>query len=138
MVWELYHEGDNIAQRPSRPCASPRCPKLVREGRYCDDHKEQDTRKRYDRARGTRQERGYGQVWYQGIRPAILLRDKYQCQACGCFVGMRKGDAHVDHIVSKERGGSDEETNLQTLCASCHSEKTIAEDGGFGAVGIPK
>jgi 5-methylcytosine-specific restriction endonuclease McrA len=29
--------------------------------------------------------------------------------------------AHVDHIVPKRQGGTDEVTNLRTLCASCHS-----------------
>lgn len=130
MVRGVYYKGDNIAQRPAKPCATPRCPKLVREGRYCEDHQQQDTRKRYDRERGTRQDRGYGRAW-QALRQEILLRDKYTCQACGCFVTMRKGDAHVDHVLAKEKGGTDDESNLQTLCASCHSRKTIAEDGGF-------
>lgn len=45
---------------------------------------------------------------------------------------MGKGEAHVDHIVPKERGGADELHNLQVLCAPCHSRKTAIEDGGFG------
>lgn len=39
---------------------------------------------------------------------------------------------HVDHIVPLARGGTDDETNLQTLCASCHARKTVLLDGGFG------
>ena len=51
----------------------------------------------------------------------MLLRDGYQCQVCGDLVHGKR--AHVDHIVPKSKGGSDEVTNLQTLCASCHSKK---------------
>lgn len=118
-----------MAQRPKRPCAHTGCKNLVRDTRYCDDHSEQA--KRYDRERGSATARGYGKAW-QYLRKEILLRDSYTCQHCGCFVGLRKGDAHVDHITSKERGGSDEPENLQVLCRSCHSAKTVLEDGGLG------
>ena len=39
---------------------------------------------------------------------------------------------HVAHILPLARGGTDDEENLQTLCASCHSRKTVKYDGGFG------
>lgn len=51
----------------------------------------------------------------------MLLRDGYQCRACGAVVTGKA--AHVDHIVPKSKGGSDETTNLQVLCVSCHSKK---------------
>ena len=38
----------------------------------------------------------------------------------------------VDHIVSRAAGGGDEDSNLQSLCASCHSRKTMLFDGGCG------
>ena len=40
--------------------------------------------------------------------------------------------SHVDHIVTKRAGGSDDECNLQGLCASHHSMKTATYDRGFG------
>jgi 5-methylcytosine-specific restriction protein A len=38
----------------------------------------------------------------------------------------------VDHVVPLRHGGSNDESNLQALCASCHSRKTVLRDGGFG------
>ena len=38
----------------------------------------------------------------------------------------------VDHIVPRSAGGTDDWSDLQTLCASCHSRKTALHDGGFG------
>ena len=39
---------------------------------------------------------------------------------------------HVDHIIQRSAGGADAWSNLQTLCARCHSRKTVMQDGGFG------
>jgi len=36
----------------------------------------------------------------------------------------------TDHILSKEQGGTDDESNLQTLCLRCHSVKTTTIDAG--------
>jgi len=38
----------------------------------------------------------------------------------------------VDHIRPLSQGGTNDEANLQTLCWSCHSRKTVMYDGGFG------
>ena len=38
----------------------------------------------------------------------------------------------VDHIVPRAAGGTDEWSNLQSLCARCHARKTARYDGGFG------
>jgi 5-methylcytosine-specific restriction endonuclease McrA len=50
----------------------------------------------------------------------VLVRDGYQCQVCGSVVTGKA--AHVDHIVPKSKGGSDEVSNLRCLCVSCHSK----------------
>lgn len=59
-------------------------------------------------------------------RRQALVRDGYQCRACGHVVHGKS--AHVDHIVPKVQGGSDLLENLQTLCVHCHSRKTCREN----------
>lgn len=39
----------------------------------------------------------------------------------------------VDHILAKRKGGTDDPSNFQSLCRTCHNRKTNAVDGGgFG------
>lgn len=80
----------------------------------------------YDERRGTSYRRGYGGKWWERTRLRIFQRDQYTCRSCGCVVGIKKGDAHCDHVVSKRDGGTNDDSNLQTLCVTCHSEKTRA------------
>ncbi|RYE73276.1 MAG: HNH endonuclease [Oxalobacteraceae bacterium] len=48
------------------------------------------------------------------------------CAKCG-RLWMSNRD-HIDHIVPREQGGSNDESNLQPLCNEpCHAEKTAAE-----------
>lgn len=105
------------------PWAAPTHGHAQREARKAEMQRERDAQ------RGTPSERGYGKAW-QPIRAAVLMRDGYKCVRCGALVGHRKGDAHVDHIRSKARGGTDDMANLQTLCRPCHARKTNTEDGG--------
>jgi 5-methylcytosine-specific restriction protein A len=62
------------------------------------------------------------------LRKAALERDRFQCVTPRCG----KRATHVDHIVSRRRGGADALTNLVCLCPACHSRKTDLRDGGFG------
>lgn len=41
--------------------------------------------------------------------------------------GTWRHSLHRDHIVPKFRGGSDEPSNIQLLCANCHEDKTRAD-----------
>jgi 5-methylcytosine-specific restriction protein A len=33
-------------------------------------------------------------------------------------------NAEIDHIVERADGGTDEPSNLRTLCVACHADKT--------------
>ena len=67
----------------------------------------------------------YGRKWYK-LRQSILKRDSYLCQEC-----LRNGKYQVaedvDHIVPLTQGGTDDESNLQSLCHECHKIKTARE-----------
>lgn len=52
-------------------------------------------------------------------RHVILMRDGYKCQWCG-----DGGLLEVDHIVPWSAGGSDEDTNLRTLCRTCNQDRS--------------
>ena len=77
-------------------------------------------------------ERGYDGVWNKGARRAALNRDKWRCVMCGQKLFLKKQMAHVDHIIDKVDGGTDDLSNLRSLCHSCHSKRTVKESGGFG------
>ena len=66
---------------------------------------------------------------WAGIKKRVHARDQYTCQQCG-VVTMK---LECDHIVNKARGGSDDMSNLQSLCVSCHRIKTQAESRGGSA-----
>lgn len=53
---------------------------------------------------------------YSSRRAAILYRDSYTCQICD----KKHTRLEVHHIIWKSRGGSDDESNLITLCNECH------------------
>ena len=50
-------------------------------------------------------------------RRQVLARDKHCCTAPGCG---RTRFLEVHHIVSRQRGGTNQPQNLKTLCGSCH------------------
>ena len=58
---------------------------------------------------------------WSSIRRKVYQRDGYVCQNCGTKGGP-KGNAelHAHHIVPLSDGGSNETSNLQTLCKDCH------------------
>jgi 5-methylcytosine-specific restriction protein A len=41
--------------------------------------------------------------------------------------GIVKQASCVDHIIPKAKGGTDADSNLQSLCWSCHATKTGKE-----------
>lgn len=66
-----------------------------------------------------------GSAW-MAKRHRVAERYGYRCANCGAvWVSTRD---EIDHIVPRERGGSNDESNLQPLCNHpCHAEKTARE-----------
>ena len=63
---------------------------------------------------------------WAAVRRAVLNRDNFRCVECG-----RAGKLEVDHIVPMQREpGQDpyDMNGLQTLCRSCHIQKTAFEN----------
>lgn len=55
------------------------------------------------------------------IRVSILHRDGYKCVFCGR--SSKQVELEVDHILPFSKGGSNEASNLQTLCFDCNRGK---------------
>ncbi len=90
---------------------------------YCDKHRSEGW---VQHQRGlSRHQRGYGSKW-DTIRARVLKRDNHLCQNC-----LRNGRAvearTVDHIIPKAHGGTDDDSNLESLCWECHRAKTARE-----------
>lgn len=115
--------------KPLPPCSAPACPRLATLRGRCALHQRPTLRQGSMTAmrpdtRPNAQARGYGSEW-QRLRAKYLKAHPY-CVECG-----EKGN-NVDHIRPKAQGGTDDPSNLQTLCASHHSRKTARHDGAFG------
>lgn len=64
----------------------------------------------------------------------VLARDKFCCCACGRSTKLHGVLLHVDHIVPRSKGGSDEESNLQTLCQKCNIGKSNRDSTDLRAI----
>jgi len=60
-------------------------------------------------------------------RAYVLDRNGYTCQMCGAVAGEphpydpgRKTRLHIGHIIDKSKGGSDDLSNLRTICSVCN------------------
>lgn len=111
-----------MSTRPRLKCLKPRLAPSTSPGGW-----------KPDTQRGNRHQRGYGSVWDK-TRERILDRDKHLCQ-----VHLKRGDVvvgdEVDHITSKAEARVlgwttkqiEDDSNLQTLCNTCHKDKTARE-----------
>lgn len=52
------------------------------------------------------------------VRQIVYSRDGYRCVTCGSTDKLS-----CDHIIPWSHGGSDDPSNLQTMCVSCNSRK---------------
>ena len=66
------------------------------------------------------------------IRLEVFKRSKTKCEMCG--VDNREKALEVDHIIPRNKGGSDDISNLQALCFTCNSIKKDKDDTNLAAV----
>lgn len=78
-----------------------------------------------EQARGTATQRGYGAEWRR-------IRDQVLAEEPVCTICRAAPSTDVDHIRPLRAGGTNARSNLRGTCHSCHSSKTVREDGGFG------
>ncbi|GAB6990868.1 HNH endonuclease [Paenibacillus pini] len=112
----------------NKPCSRQGCNKLTRE-RFCDDHTKD--KHQYDRYRGTAAQRGYDSRW----RKARLGYLQKHPLCVYCFKVDKLTEATVVDHIKPHKGDKElfwNSSNWQSLCASCHSFKTVKEDGGYG------
>ncbi len=105
-------------------CTMPGCPVLVYGQSRCAEHQ-----KAHEERWGEQRKVGYGREWRKRrteyIEAHPFCADPFHT-GCTAFA------TDVDHILSRTRGGSEDESNLQSLCGACHRRKTVLVDGGFG------
>ena len=75
------------------------------------------------------EQRTRGRKWME-IR-ARWFRDHPLCVMCESK-GLVRPANRLDHITPLIDGGKDDESNYQSLCESCHDEKTVQEAKGRG------
>ena len=112
-----------MASKPLRPCRHPGCPNLTRAG-YCESHKPRQAARRESAAWHSWYSKP---IWTDDLRPAQLLREPF-CRECW-KQGHRVRATDVDHVEDHKGVWAKfiDCNNLQSLCHSCHSKKTMRE-----------
>jgi ATP adenylyltransferase len=76
----------------------------------------------------------------RGLAPSLSGSARYntikraatRCEACGR--SNENGMLHIDHIIPRERGGTNDSWNLQVLCETCNTQKRHLDDTDFSAI----
>lgn len=113
-----------MALKPLRPCRKPGCAELTREG-WCPKHKPKAASRSQE---AQAWHRWYSlPIWTDDLRPNQLLEEPF-CRECAAK-GERVYATDVDHIRDHKGDWAlfTDRGNLQSLCHSCHSRKTMRE-----------
>lgn len=130
-------------------CATPGCPRTVDRG-HCSGHQRQR-----DQRRGSAASRGYDAKWHRLVAafyaelvaagvppvcgatlPSVLATGDSLCAAEGLQTFEPLDCDHIQPHDGQRDPRFWDMQNLQLLChGRCHSRKTAAKDGGFGASG---
>lgn len=107
-----------MPRKPKQPCAYPGCPRLS-DGRYCEEHRKLVTKRYNQQERSPDVNRKYGRAWR-------VVRDRYVaahplCERC-LQAGRLTPVEEVHHIKPVSQGGTNDDSNLMSLCRSCHTK----------------
>ena len=65
----------------------------------------------------------------KSVQAFVFARDNYTCQSCQEM--QDKVKLSIDHIIPLSHGGSNDISNLQTLCLFCNQSKNNRLDRRF-------
>jgi 5-methylcytosine-specific restriction protein A len=107
-----------VPHKPKKPCSYPGCPNLTDET-YCEVHKNMVAKQYNKFQRSPDHAKKYGRGWKR-------IRDRYVkahplCERC-LAEGRMTPVEEVHHILSVNRGGTNEDVNLMSVCKSCHNK----------------
>ena len=144
-----YHDGRQRRGLPLVPLCGICGAEIDKKRRYCSpcwwqmdrdrrnahNKVHPETRRQGVRTRRARKRRQLGNVT-PGIEGILLRQQKYRCAAPGC--GKRIGkvvkgkvDYTLDHYYPSSKGGMDDDSNFQILCAPCNQQKHAKDPLAF-------
>lgn len=119
-----------MPRKPKRPCSYAGCPKLT-DGQYCEEHQKLIDRQYNRYGRDELSRNFYKTREWRAVRRRHLSVFPL-CEECLKRGKVIRGEI-VDHIRPIKQGGEKfSESNLQTLCWSCHSKKSAEEGSRWG------
>ena len=109
--------------KAKKVCGWPGCPETT-DGRYCDKHKKLANQQYDGSGRNQQAKQFYESTAWRNLRKMKINRQPF-CEECKKFNQIVRAEC-VDHIVEIKDGGAPlDMDNLQSLCRSCHSRKTL-------------
>ena len=72
---------------------------------------------------------------WEATRQQVLQRDGFRCTSCGELLA---ADADIHHLLPRSMGGTDELSNLVTLCDGCHASHHPNLAGGLARRAIER
>ena len=60
------------------------------------------------------------------LRDVVAARAHHRCEYCLAPEAIFNSPLEVEHVLPRERGGLDEESNLALACRSCNASKYVA------------
>ena len=107
-----------MPRKPQRPCSYHGCPNRC-DGQYCEEHSKLMNRRYNKFVRSADSNKKYGRAWRE-----IRKRDASAHPLCEMCLkeGRLTPVEEVHHIVPVSHGGSNDFSNLMSLCQSCHTK----------------